>query len=164
MTRKGECPLRLFRLALPLVLLICAVSAAAAADGSWKPMRDRRDFKVEDAAAALDSAIAELKGVYGAELDEAALRKAESHVHTISVKNFNGSINAEIIDVMIQDLSVGEPDCYYEVVFDNSDMSVLDVGGVWLDISPEDYLNALPARLYDEPGEISGDAEPEDDE
>lgn len=138
--------MRFIRFALAVMFLLYFVSAAAASDASWRPIQERRDFKIEDSAAVLESAYEELQNVYGLELDVAALQKASSYIHALSGKEFQ----SDVIVVMIQDLSVGEPNCYYEVIFGLPDMEDLSIGGVWFDGSSEDYLRELPGRLYDQ--------------
>ena len=149
--------MRFTRFALAVIFLLCFVSAAAASEASWRPIQERRDFKIEDSAAMLDAAYEELKNVYGLDLSVETLKKASSYVHALRGKEFH----SDVIVVMIQDLSVGEPNCYYEVVFGLPDMEDLSIGGVWLGGSTDDYLRELPGRLYEQGSDEPADSSPE---
>jgi hypothetical protein len=130
---------------------LAAVSAASGA--SWKEVKERRDFKVDDPSSVLESAYAELKGVYGPDLDIDALKKNKSYVHAIRSEEYR----ADILVVMIEDRAAGEDDCYYEVTFQLPDMNYLSVGGVWLDASVDEYLDSVAAEVFSAAEVVSGD-------
>ena len=139
--------MRFARLLLSLFLFLCSVSAAGAAEAPWQPIKEKRDFKVDDKAAVLESAYAELRGVYGSDLDIEGLKAAKSYVHSIHSDKYK----ADMLVVMIEDRSEEEQDCYYEVVFGLPDMSDLSVGGIWLDVPIAEHLDGLPDAVYAEP-------------
>jgi hypothetical protein len=124
-----------------------------ASDDSWQPIKERRDFKIDDPEAILESAYAELRDVYGPDLDLDALKKNKSYVHSIRSEEYR----ADVVLVMIEDPTAGDPDCYYEVTFQMPDMNDLSVGGVWLDTPIGEYLDSIPAEMFSEP-EISADS------
>ena len=131
--------------------------AACASDAAWQPIKERADFKVDDKTAIIESALGELRGVYGSDLNTDELKKGKSYVHSIRSDEFK----KDILVVMIEDHEQQEPDSYYEVIFTLPDMSSVSVGGIWLDTPIADYLEGIPSKVYGEDGYLSeepGDA------
>ena len=138
-----------FVLSIAAFFSVCAAVCASAA--AWQSIRERQDFKFDDKAAIINSALEELRGVYGSDLDVEELNKGKSYVHSIRSAEFN----KDLIVVMIEDREQQEPDCYYAVVFNVPEMTGVSVGGIWLDIPIADYLAGIPAEVYGEDGYLS---------
>ncbi|MDR1965306.1 MAG: hypothetical protein LBQ36_01230 [Synergistaceae bacterium] len=134
------------RCVLAGVLALCFLSVSFAEGPAWRSVTERRDFPIADEASVLDRACEELRSVYGADLDAEALKKNKSYINSVRSEKYK----AEIITVMIEDRSAGEPDCYYEVVFEMPDMTQIGVGGLWLSDPLTERLDSLMVELYDE--------------
>ena len=131
-----------------LTMFFCACTVACASDVAWQPIRERRDFRIDDKAAIIENALAELHDVYGSDLNIEELEKSKSYVHSIRSEEFE----KDIIAVMIEDREQLDPDCYYEVIF-VLPVSSVSVGVIWLDDTPiADYLAGIPAKVYGEDG------------
>ena len=139
-----------FVISVILVLGLSAVSMAG--DAQWMRLDERRDFKIGSAPDVMESAYEELRNVYGDDFDTEAFRKNRYYIHSLHSDEYK----TDVIVVMIEDRSAGEPDCYYEVVFEMPGMNDLSVGGLWLDVPAADYLNTvIPSHYAVE--EVSGD-------
>jgi len=119
---------------------------SSAAEAPWRSVAERRDFPVTDPVSVLEQACEELKGVYGAGLDISELVKSKHYIHSIRSEKHK----VDVLFVMIEDHSVEEPDCYYEIVFELPEMTQVAVGGMWLDIPVEEYLNTYVDALYED--------------
>jgi hypothetical protein len=132
-----------------LVFWLCAASFAA--EPEWRPMKERADFRLDDREEVIQKAYEEIEDVYGDEADIENIKKSKCYIHTIRSAKYN----AEIILVMIEDRTLEDPDCYYEVIFELPAMTQVEVGGIWLDSSLDEYVEKVFDTLY-------GDAEWED--
>lgn len=139
-----------FVISVILVLSLAAVSTAG--DAQWMRLDERRDFKIDSPDDVMESAYEELRSVYGDDIDTESFRKNRYYIHSLHSDEYK----ADVIVVMIEDRSAGDPDCYYEVVFEMPGMNDLSVGGLWLDMPAADYLNTVIPSHYGAE-EVSGD-------
>jgi hypothetical protein len=126
------------------ILVLGLFSVSMASDAEWRRFDERRDFKIDDTEAVMESAYEELRSVYGDEIDTDGFRKNKYYIHSLRSEEYK----ADVIVVMIEDRTAGEPDCYYEVIFEMPGMHDLSVGGVWLDAPAADYLNSVIPSHY----------------
>ncbi|MDR3280372.1 MAG: hypothetical protein LBT23_07655 [Synergistaceae bacterium] len=132
---------------LPACLLaLCLSVAALAAETPWMSVAERRDFPISDQDSVLSRAYEELKDVYGGELDIESLKKNKHYIHAVRSEKYK----TDVIVVMIEDRSVREPDCYYEVIFELPGMNQVAVGGAWLNVPIDEYLGSVLSDLYEE--------------
>jgi hypothetical protein len=153
------------RFAICVILILALSSASAAGDVQWMRVNERRDFKVGNTEDLMENAYEELRNVYGDEIDTESFRKNRYYIHSLHSDEYK----EDVIVVMIEDRLAGEPDCYYEIVFEMPGMNDLSVGGLWLDVPVSDYLNTVIPSHYgmeDVSGDITGtvDLDSEDSE
>jgi hypothetical protein len=130
--------------ALSIIFVLGLSAASIASDAEWMKVDERRDFKIDDTSGVMESAYEELRNVYGDELDTESFRKNKYYIHSLHSEEYK----KDVIVVMIEDRSAGDPDCYYEVVFEMPAMNDLSVGGRWLDVPVADYLNTVIPSYY----------------
>ncbi|MDR1510997.1 MAG: hypothetical protein LBS53_15345 [Synergistaceae bacterium] len=140
------------RFAICVILVLALYSASAASDVQWMRVDERRDFKVGNTEDVMENAYEELRNVYGDEMDTESFRKNRYYIHSLRSDEYK----EDVIVVMIEDRSAGDPDCYYEIIFEMPDMNDLSVGGLWLDMPVSDYLNTVIPSYYG-PEDVSGD-------
>jgi hypothetical protein len=126
--------------------LVCACAASCAAADSWKEIRERGDFKIDDRNAVLERAYEEIMNVYGQDFDIDSLKKAKSYVNAIHSEKYK----ADVAAVLIEDRDAGEADCYYEIAFELPALDCMTVGSVWIDGTLDEYLDSLLYTIYEE--------------
>jgi hypothetical protein len=127
-------------------LLVCVFAASCAAADSWKEIRERADFKIDDRNAVLARAYEEIANVYGADIDIDSLKKAKSYVNAVRSEKYK----ADVAAVLIEDRAAGEADCYYEIAFEVPALDCMTVGSVWMDGTLDEYLESLLYSIYEE--------------
>ena len=140
------------RCVISVILVLGLAAASTAGDAQWMRIDERRDFKIGSASDVMESAYEELRNVYGDDFDTESFRENRSYIHSLHSDEYK----TDVIVVMIEDRSAGEPDCYYEIVFEMPGMNDLSVGGLWLDVPAADYLNTVIPSHYGVE-DVSGD-------
>jgi hypothetical protein len=141
-------------------VLVCVYAALCAAADSWKEIRERGDFKIDDREAVLERAYEEIANLYGTETDIDSLKKAKSYVNAVRSEKYKTDIAA----VLIEDRDAGEADCYYEIAFEVPALDCMTIGSVWIDGTLDEYLDSLLYSIYEEIDEDVTDTEtPETD-
>jgi hypothetical protein len=146
------------RFVISVIFVLGLFTVSMASDAQWMGIDERRDFKIGDAEDIMESAYEELRNVYGDELDTESFRKNRHYIHSLRSEEYK----ADVIVVMIEDRSAGEPDCYYAVVFEMPGMNDLSVGGLWLDMPAAEYLDTVIPSYYgieDVSGDIADTAD-----
>jgi hypothetical protein len=143
------------RFVISVIFILISSLVSAAGDAGWMRLDERRDFKIDSAEDVMESAYEELRNVYGDDIDTESFRKNRYYIHSLHSDKYK----ADVIVVMIEDRSAGEPDCYYEVVFEMPVMNDLSVGGLWLDMPAADYLDTVISSHYgtEDDKDVSGD-------
>jgi hypothetical protein len=126
-------------------VLICVSAALCAGADSWKEIRERGDFRIDDRQAVLERAYEEVANVYGTEII-GSLKKARTYVNAVRSEKYK----ADVAAVLIEDRDAGEADCYYEIAFELPALDCVTVGSVWIDGTLDEYLDALLNSIYDE--------------
>lgn len=139
---------------LSAVLIYVSAASCAAAD-SWKEIRERADFKIDDREAVLQRACEEITNIYGVEIDIDSLKKAKSYVNAVRSEKYK----ADVAAVLIEDRGAGEADCYYEIAFEVPALDCMTVGSVWIDGTLDEYLDSLLYSIYEEIDEDVPEAE-----